>query len=215
MNITRTTAVALSALVLAGCGSQAASHAAATNNPSASPTAPASIPPSSEDDGGFVQPGPATTPAPATTSAAGGGSSPVLDAKFGQTYALDYVSDYDHNNNAEYAEYTMTVAAPTVTSSALSQYGSPPSHGHYLVFRVTFAAKSEGVTYNVMDFDVRDKANEKSSCGTGEDTLGDGTLHAGQKASGTIICDVAVTDGTLVFDPSRPDYTGSLIEWPF
>ena len=33
--------------------------------------------------------------------------------------------------------------------------------------------------------------------------------------AGMVICDVSSTTGTLVFDPSRPEYNGSLLEWPF
>lgn len=153
---------------------------------------------------------------PSTTSTAPTNpSNAVLNAKFGVPYALHYIHEYNSDMTSVYADYSLTVNAPTTTTGALSQYGSKPTHGHYVVFRAAVATGQSSVTYNVMDFSVRNAANEKTTCGTGEDTLGSGTLHAGQTAAGTVICDVGATNGTLVFDPSRPDYTGSLVEWPF
>ena len=161
---------------------------------------------------------PVGTPSAGSTVPSAQPSNAVLNAKFGQTYQLHYVNDYDFKRSGAppvYVDYSVLVNAPTITRGALSQYGSPPSHGYYVVFRATIAAGPQTVSYNVMNFAVRDAANESTRCGTGEDTLNTGTLHAEQQASGTVICDVAVVHGTLVFDPTRVEDSGSLVEWKF
>jgi len=177
---------AMSAAVLTACG--------ATQTGSAKPA--------SSDS--FVQPGPGTASASAPSNV-------VLNAQFGQPYAVS-IPTYSNGAEGPPDTYTVTVAAPTVYLSSISK----TTYSHFLSFKVTLKATSEGVSTNPLYFYVRGADGQHYKGGsTGEDTLGSAAMHTGQTYSGTVIVDVPTLHGVLAYDPIQPGAGGSLVEWPF